>query len=68
MSDWPIVFREVHLLGGGYAINSPEEKDKVFIFPNTLTNQTAVLTLKNFNQLYSSGFVAQRFEMQSAPN
>lgn len=54
MSDWPIVFREVHLLGGGYAINSPEEKDKVFIFPNTLTNQTAVLTLKNFNQLYSS--------------
>jgi len=51
MSDWPIVFREVHLLGGGYAINSPEEKDKVFIFPNTLKKIKGRTTVGNLEIL-----------------
>lgn len=50
--DWPQVLREVHLLGGAYAISSPEKKDKVFIFPNTFDNKSPVITLKSFGQLY----------------
>lgn len=50
--DWPNVLRYVHLLGGAYAVNSPENKDKVFIFPNTFDNKQAVLTLESFGQLY----------------
>lgn len=52
MSDWPTVIREVHLLGGGYAINSPDKRDKVFIFPHTLSNKNAVLAIEHFNYLY----------------
>lgn len=51
--DWPYVLREVHLLGGAYAINSPEKKDTVIVFPNTFDNKQAKLTLKSFGQLYS---------------
>lgn len=50
--EWPNVLREVHLLGGVYAVNSPENKEKVLIFPNTLDKKAAVLSLKSFGQLY----------------
>ncbi|MDN8245380.1 hypothetical protein QZK48_02300 [Acinetobacter baumannii] len=52
-NDWPYVLRDVHLLGGAYAVNSPEKKDKVFLFPNTFDNEQAILTLKSFGQLYT---------------
>ena len=51
-SDWPHVRREVHLLGGVFAVNSPENKDQVFIFPNSFANKTPLITLKSFGQLY----------------
>jgi hypothetical protein len=50
--DWPIVYREVHLIGGAYAVNDPNEKDKVYIFPNTLDGQQFVLKIPNFGKLF----------------
>ncbi|MCU8395879.1 hypothetical protein M2G63_20510 [Vibrio vulnificus] len=51
-NDWPVAFREVHLIGGAYAINDPNEKDKVYIFPNSLDGQQAVLTIPSYSKLF----------------
>lgn len=52
MNDWPYAHREVHLLGGIYAINDPEKKDKVFLYPNCIDGSKAVITIPEFKKLY----------------
>lgn len=53
-NDWPLVRREIHLLGGAYAINSPEKKNQIFVFPNTFDNKFPIIPLSSFGQLYIS--------------
>ena len=49
--EWEQVVREVHLLGGGRALNGMDPS--VNIRPNAVSGKLAVVTLKSFGSLYS---------------
>lgn len=38
---WPIVYREIHLLGGAFLVNAPEDSESVILHPHTINKKTS---------------------------
>ncbi|MCG9965083.1 hypothetical protein [Shewanella cutis] len=51
-NDWPIVYREIHLLGGAFLVNAPEDPKSVILYPHTLDKKQAVFKIDDFKKLY----------------
>lgn len=51
MKNWPLAGRDVHLLGGVFAINQPQSKE-ITVFPSTLDGVTAEISIPTYEHLY----------------
>lgn len=51
-NNWPIVYREIHLLGGAFLVNDPEDSESVILHPHTVDKKRAIFRIDEFKKLY----------------